>query len=155
MSLYDKYKNLRQKEKEFLWSHPIAAASFNSNASAALKEAQKRFSKGSLHNGSGDAFRHCFWSAMNARDQGKALAKEFGDAHEDFEGNPPAEKAMDLHNNDIGYAIGVQSPGSSNRHLAVQCAQAWADSKLLLIGPKNPSDLIYSNSSETYIYDKK
>lgn len=78
MEIYDKYKHLKKAEKEFLWSHPLAAADFNSNASTALEEAQKRFSSATLHNGSGDAFRHCFWSAMNARDQGKDIADVWG-----------------------------------------------------------------------------
>lgn len=152
MELYDKYKNLKQAEKDFLSWHPIAAVYFNSNASTALAEAQKRFSKSSLHNGSGDAFRHCFWSAMNARDQGKELAKQFGDAHEDFTGNPAAEKAMDLHNNQIGYDIGGNLFGVSDRYLAVLCTQAWASGKLIQIKSVGGSDLVYSNSYEDAVY---
>lgn len=152
MGIYDRYNNLRQAEKEFLWAHPFAAADFNSNASTALEEAQKRFAAASLHNGSGDAFRHCFWSAMNARDQGKELAKMFGDAHEDFSGNPPDEKAMDLHNNGVGYEIGSRAPGVSDRHLAVLCSQAWASGKLVQIKGVDSGDLIYSNSTENYVY---
>jgi hypothetical protein len=40
------------------------------------------------------------------RSHGEALARRFGEAHEDFPGNPPAERAMDLHNNTIGRGIG-------------------------------------------------
>lgn len=152
MGIYDKYKHLKKAEKEFLWSHPLAAADFNSNASTALEEAQKRFSSATLHNGSGDAFRHCFWSAMNVRDQGKDLAKMFGDAHEDFDGNPPDEKAMDLHNNGVGFGIGASSPGASDRHLAVLCVQAWSAGKLVQMNAGNRADLIYSNSTETFVY---
>jgi len=155
VDIYDKYKNLKDKEKEFLWSHPIAAADFNSNSSTALSEARKRFSAATLHNGSGDAFRHCFWSAMNARDQGKELAKNFGDAHEDFDGNPTNEKTMDLHNNGVGYEIGSQSPGAPDRHLIIMCTQAWAAGKLVQINGVNSSDLIYSNSTETFLYGGK
>lgn len=97
MGVYDRYQNLKTSERDFLWHHPLAAIDFNANASVALDEEKKRFAEATLHNGSGDAFRHCFWSAMNARDQGKTLAKQFGDAHEDFDGNPPDEKAMDIH----------------------------------------------------------
>ena len=35
-----------------------------------------------LHNGQGDAFRHAFWAAMNARDVGRDMAKKIGDTHE-------------------------------------------------------------------------
>lgn len=155
MEIYDKYKHLKKTEKEFLWAHPLAAADFNSNASTALEEAKKRFALPSLHNGSGDAFRHCFWSAMNARDQGKELAKQFGDAHEDFVGNPPNEKTMDLHNNNVGYEIGSKAGNASDRHLAVMCVQAWAAKKLIQINGVNGGDLIYSNSTETYVYGEK
>jgi len=48
MEIYDKYKHLKKAEKEFLWAHPLAAADFNSNATAALGEAQKRFSSATL-----------------------------------------------------------------------------------------------------------
>jgi hypothetical protein len=152
MELFDKYKNLKKAEKDFLWAHPLAAADFNSNATTALKEAQKRFSSATLHNGSGDAFRHCFWSAMNARDQGKDLATMFGIAHEDFVGNPQNEKAMDLHNNSVGFEIGSDSPGASDRHLAVLCAQAWSAGKLIQMNAGSNGDLIYSNSTEKFMY---
>lgn len=156
MELYDKYKNLRDAEREFLWAHPFAATDFNANASVALKEAQKRFAAASLHNGSGDAFRHCFWSAMNTRDQGKDLAKSFGDAHEDFAGKPAAEKTMDVHNNSVGYEIGDgMFPKTSDRHLAVLWSQAWASGKLVQVKTTNGSDLVYSNSTEQFLYAAK
>lgn len=152
MEIYGKYEHLKKAEKDFLWAHPLAAIDFNSNATTALDEAKKRFSPATLHNGSGDAFRHCFWSAMNARDQGKDIAKMFGDAHEDFDGNPPSEKAMDLHNNDVGYGIGANAPCASDRHLAVLCVQAWSAGKLVQMNAGTSVDLIYSNSTETFVY---
>lgn len=91
---------------------------------------------------------------MNTRDQGKDLAKQFGDAHEDFDGNPPKEKTMDIHNNGVGYEIGNNSSGSSDRHLAVLCVQAWASGKLVQIDGVSKGDLIYSNSVESYVYEK-
>jgi hypothetical protein len=153
MGIEDKYNRLNQAEKDFLFWHPIAAISFNSNASTALEEARKRFGPTTLHNGSGDAFRHCFWSAMNARDQGADLARGFGNAHEDWIGNPPAEKAMDLHNNGVGYGIGTTYIGASDRALAVLCVQAWASKKLVQIDVPGGSDLIYSNSYEKALYE--
>lgn len=152
MGAYDRYQNLKQAEKDFVWAHPLAAIDFNANASVALTEAQKRFSASTLHNGSGDAVRHCYWSAMNARDQGKDLAQGFGNAHENWDGNPPNEKAMDLHNNGIGYEIGGTSPGASDRHLAVLCVEAWAAGKLVQMRSLGKGDLIYSNSVESWIY---
>jgi len=152
MGVYDRYNQLNESEKDFVFWHPLAAITFNSNASKALEEAQKRFSRSSLHNGSGDAFRHCLWSAMNARDEGKTLAKQFGDAHEDWKGNPENEKSMDLHNNGVGYGIGSTYIGASDRQLAVLCVEAWAGKKLVQIDPQSSSDLVYSNSYETAAY---
>lgn len=152
---YDKYQRLSKAEREFVWAHPFAADNFNNNAEIAESEAKKRFSAASLYNGSGDAFRHCFWCALNARDQGKKLARLFGDAHESGSGNPEAEKAMDLHNNGVGYEIGEKSPGASNRHLAVLCAEAWALNKLVQIKTPGSGDLVYSNSTENFIYGAK
>lgn len=153
MGYKDKYDRLNKAEKDFLFWHPIAAISFNANAKTALAEAQKRFGPTTLHNGSGDAFRHCYWSAMNARDQGAGLARKFGEAHEDWIGNPAAEKAMDLHNNGVGFDIGGPLVGASDRHLAVLCVQAWASKKLLQIDVPGGTDLIYSNSYEKAVYE--
>ena len=153
MGIEDKYERLNNAEKDFLFWHPIAAVAFNSNASTALEVAGKRFGPTTLHNGSGDAFRHCYWSAMNARDQGAELARKFGEAHEDWVGNPPAEKAMDLHNNGQGFTIGSTYFGSSDRQLAVLCVQAWASKRLVQIDVPGGSDLIYSNSYEKALYE--
>lgn len=76
----------------------------------------------------------------------------FGDAHEEFDGNPPDEKAMDLHNNGVGFGIGANAPGASDRHLAVLCVQAWSAGKLVQMNAGNGADLIYSNSTEKFFY---
>ncbi|HWH28586.1 MAG TPA: fibronectin type III domain-containing protein [Mycobacteriales bacterium] len=63
----------------------------------------------SLHNGRGDSFRHCYWSARMTRNFGATTAKGFGDRHE-MGGNVVAlEKEMDLRNNAIGRNIGGKS----------------------------------------------
>jgi hypothetical protein len=74
--------------------------------------ARALFSVESCHNGPGDAFRHAFWSAMVARTYGQSLALEYTSAHENYEGNPPEERAMDLHNNAAGAAIGGRLRGT-------------------------------------------
>lgn len=89
---------------------------------------------------------------MNCRDQGIELARKFGEAHENWVGNTASQKSMDLHNNEAGYAIGKQSPGASNRHLAVLSVNAWASGKLVQIQTSESLHLIYSNSLEALIY---
>jgi len=56
---------------------------------------------GSLHNGDGDAVRHCVWNCEMSRCLGASGAKRWGDAHELNQG-PEDERDMDLHNNDVG-----------------------------------------------------
>lgn len=75
--------------------------------------ARALFSAESCHNGPGDAFRHAFWAAMVARSYGESLALQYTSAHENYEGNPPDERAMDLHNNAVGAAIGSRLPSVS------------------------------------------
>lgn len=152
MDILDKWRNLNTAERAFISEHPLTTIDFNANANTALAEAQKRFAVASLRNGSGDAFRHCFWSAMNARDHGGKLAKQFGDAHEAAPGNPADEKKMDLFNNGIGFALGRNAAGASNEHLAVLCVEAWAGGKLIQMNMAGTGDLIYSNSYETKLY---
>ena len=50
----------------------------------------------------GDAFRHAYFSGLNVASLGFSLAKQLGDAHEEYAANPILEKEMDLYNNSIG-----------------------------------------------------
>lgn len=130
----DKYKlqstELTRAEIIYLILHPHHVSIIRSDAGKALAEARRRFPSG-LHNGEGDAFRHCYWSALLARDIGPGNAKRFTGAHEDFDGNPSKEKAMDLHNNSVGIEIGRRNPKGSDRTLADLAAQALRNGQLI------------------------
>ncbi|MDR1225501.1 MAG: hypothetical protein LBK47_01200 [Prevotellaceae bacterium] len=128
------YTGLNQAEQDFILQHPIAAAAFAVNANQAKSEAAIRFPE-SLHNGSGDAFRHAFWSALNAYDQGRGLAEQFGNAHESGPGNPEAEKNMDLHNNSVGYDIGeeAQENGWSEQQIIDAVLDALDNGRLIVL----------------------
>ncbi|RBQ07842.1 DUF6973 domain-containing protein [Pedobacter miscanthi] len=102
-------------DAETLWSiaHPIAALSFSGNAYTAQNLAATLFSGNaeSLWNGAGDAFRHAYWSALNARSQNATLAGDFGLAHENSSpDNPVAERNMDIRNNNYGIALAAAHP---------------------------------------------
>ncbi|VAW78256.1 Rhs family protein, partial [hydrothermal vent metagenome] len=75
----------------------------------ALQDAQNSTFPGP-HNGPQDAYRHCLASCENARENGQAIAQCLGFANEkkgDFErGQEEGERAMDDHNNAIGFAFG-------------------------------------------------
>ncbi|MER6395364.1 cell wall-binding repeat-containing protein [Kitasatospora sp. NPDC001603] len=77
-----------------------------SDHATVAENAAKRDFADSLHNGKGDAFRHCYWNARMAIDMGVNTAKGFGDRHEDGDG-PENEKRMDLYNNAEGRWFGA------------------------------------------------
>lgn len=121
---------LTPAEKLYLLTHFWQVSTIKEDADKALAEARRRFSTGQ-HNGPADAFRHCYWSSMLARDIGPENAKSFTDAHEAYSDNPPDEKAMDLHNNSVGIGIGKANPTDSDQMLADRCQQALTDGKLI------------------------
>jgi len=85
-------------------------------ASKALSEAARRYPD-SVHNGAGDAWRHCYWSCMMTRAIGKQCSKDIGDNHEnagDRHGQPPDERRMDQGNNGIGRNLASQAGDCGN-----------------------------------------
>jgi hypothetical protein len=52
-----------------------------------------------------DAYRHIFWNMQMRRYVGSYLAKIIADTWEAQGSNPPADKVMDFHNNDIGREV--------------------------------------------------
>jgi hypothetical protein len=55
-----------------------------------------------IHNGDGDAFRHCYWSGLMTKEFGWETAKGFGDRHEYNEDQHSFEASADLYNNRQG-----------------------------------------------------
>ncbi|KAI5777899.1 hypothetical protein EDC01DRAFT_791258 [Geopyxis carbonaria] len=97
----------------FCLSHVSACISGYKQSSVALAAAGALFPANTLHNGRGDAFRHCYWSALMTIDVGASEAKAVGDAHEAEGANPPQEKAMDLANNASGRSVGAATTGAT------------------------------------------
>ncbi|MBW3668533.1 MAG: hypothetical protein KY443_04895, partial [Actinobacteria bacterium] len=89
-------------------------------ADAALAEAARLYPRETLHNGIGDAFRHCMWSAQMTISLGWRDAKGFADRHEHTGDHnkkspqPRAERKMDQYNNAKGREIGKQLRGKPN-----------------------------------------
>lgn len=79
------------------------------HADAAELAAQNMFPANSLHNGKGDAFRHCYWNARMTIELGAGNAKSIADNHENGSDGPAAEKSMDLANNASGRSIGASA----------------------------------------------
>lgn len=124
------YYALTPGEKAYAKSHPINAGYIAWNKEVAFDETTRRFGRNG-RNDSSDAFRHCFWSALLARDIGESDAKYFTDLHESSPSNPDLEKSMDLYNNKIGIDIGKM--GGSDAYLSGRCYAALKDGKLKVI----------------------
>ncbi|MDH4395530.1 MAG: hypothetical protein QE278_07620 [Limnobacter sp.] len=124
------YAKLTEAEKKFLLRHPLDAAPIALSREKAFAETKRKFGMNG-HNDSSDAFRHCFWSAVLARDIGYACALEFTTLHESKLENPILEKEMDLHNNRVGLDIG--KGGGSDSHLSTLCMSALINKRLKVI----------------------
>ncbi|MFH1224054.1 MAG: hypothetical protein V1647_06930 [Pseudomonadota bacterium] len=77
----------------------------------ATRKAKELYSKNNtsncntLHNGAGDAFRHCYWTCLMTRELGEHTALDYSDYHEFSDANPCDEAIMDYTNNRIGVKI--------------------------------------------------
>jgi RHS repeat-associated protein len=96
-------------------------------ADKALKSAEKHFPD-SIHNGAGDAFRHCFWSGMMTERWGSKQAKTFTDLHERNPDQPPRERRMDVRNNRKGRQYGRNS--KSDGEISRKCYDTAKAGKL-------------------------
>jgi hypothetical protein len=130
---YQSYQRLTPAEQAFVRSHPIDAMGFKEDADKALAAAQALYPAATLHNGQGDAFRHCYWNALMTRRTSAARAKEFADAHETNPGQPEAEMRMDLNNNEVGRNLAVANPGASDQKLTEVCQEALRTGKLITL----------------------
>lgn len=77
-----------------------------------------------LHNGAGDAFRHCYWTCLLTRELGLPVASDYSDYHEFSEPDPCDETIMDYTNNRLGMQIGL---GTSD------CEKGCKNNKNLLL----------------------
>ena len=120
-------------------SRNISTVATRFGASIGLKETPS-------HEGSQvNAFRHALWQAMIARDFGKPIAAEVGNAHEEnpyalnrqtldgplrFPSLSAADESIDLLNNRAGRSLGLAAPGVSNSRLALQVLDRFKDTGL-------------------------
>ena len=120
--IYGEFKELTFQEKVLTGLYPLQAIIINSNREKA-DNFTKQFMGFSGLNDKSDAFRHCFFNAINQRDCGYDLvygslaniAKLFGDAHEsETPSQRDLEKQMDLWNNYLGYHLITNNSATSN-----------------------------------------
>ena len=100
---YDDYKKLTPDERRlalrYFWQLPgVKRAS-----DFAVAEAARRFGQYSGQDDPRDAFRHGTWNGgMVRRLKSARAAERWGNAHEEWAGNPASRKLMDLTNNQTG-----------------------------------------------------
>ncbi|CAF0761488.1 unnamed protein product [Adineta steineri] len=86
---------------------PFDCARAKVDADNAGQAARDLYPENTLHNGIGDAFRHCYWNALMTISIGRDQAKKLADLHEDNNTEGPlGERVMDLKNNEIGRQVG-------------------------------------------------
>lgn len=85
---------------------PVRCKSAQGHASSASTAAEQNFKSSTLHNGKGDAFRHCYWNARMTLDFGSGDAKKIADNHEKEAPGPAKEESMDKSNNNHGRIVG-------------------------------------------------
>ena len=129
------WNKLSNAEKEFILDHPSVAIDFYNNANQASALSRQLYGTSSLiqSDGVGDAFRHIYWSALNAFDHGYDLAYQYGCAHEDEENQTEKSRQWDIYNNNLGYELGQRARQSgwdeSVLSLKVQDIVNYGDAK--------------------------
>lgn len=79
------------------------------DADNALASAAARFPSNTLHNGAGDAYRHCYWSGLMTHHIGSGNALAISENHEIHNPGPLAEYQMDTFNNTKGRQAGLNT----------------------------------------------
>lgn len=134
--LKKKYNKLNPSEQKQVDNDPLAANKANELADKAMQVTKNKFPNAAdRHNGPGDAFRHCYWNALMAREIGERAAEAIATAHEDG-GGPANERLMDLHNNSVGRLIGSKHPNENDYRLTDLCMEA-VDTGQTMILDKN------------------
>jgi len=122
-------------EKAWAKSHPICACAAQNSGKDIKAEMAKRYPSWQ-DNTVENAVQHCalmcfvtsMWSCS------KADAISLGKAHENYPGNPAHDKAMDIHNNNVGANIG----GKNLTDCFNKCEQAAKSHQLYWWQPVNP-----------------
>lgn len=123
--IIDIWNSLTDSEKKLCIRYPFDALKVNTARNIATEQTDWKFGYSGLGDRS-DAFRHGIWNAEMTVLIGKEKAELFATAHEDkdvtgdeSDGFPKtAHKDMDLHNNEVGRAIGEQNNNVSEDEMA-------------------------------------
>lgn len=157
--------SLSEDEKSLICGtkKPIRTAKIlQSNVATVDSYSWRIYENNGLGTDAGNAFRHGYFTALNAYHFGYAFGAAFGDAHENWIGNPALDKQMDTFNNNVGLAVYLETVAERNemkdekylysmeRHLAINMKKAVADGRMKIIvvsydGPRIIKTLMWSN----------
>ena len=123
--LIDIWNSLTDSEKKLCIRYPFDALKVNTARNIATEQTDRKFGYNGLGDRS-DAFRHGIWNAEMTVLIGEEKAELFATPHEDkdvtgdeSDGYPKtAHRDMDLHNNEVGRAIGEQNKDVSEDEMA-------------------------------------
>jgi hypothetical protein len=128
----DVYSRLTVAEKILIASYPDIAYTMSLNKEIAEQETIKQFGRNGLNDKS-DAFRHCYFQAINTNVVGSEMTKLFSDAHESETPIQLAlEKEMDLFNNQVGIDI---SKINNRNATSLQIMDALLNGRLKYLTP--------------------
>lgn len=133
---YSVWERLTRAEREFIRMWPLEALKIRKNQAKAEAASQTLFPL-SLRNGLGDAFRHAYFNALNARDiDNLGVVLLFASAHETE--TPSAlslEKNMDMFNNIIGANLGSTMNDASDQAISNAILLSLTSGELRYISP--------------------
>ncbi|MGX1887646.1 DNRLRE domain-containing protein [Streptomyces sp. NPDC055287] len=130
-------------ERSYCYWNPYDCAKARDQANVALYYAKKLYADSTLFQGTGDAFRHCYWNAMMEIHTNHETAYEVATRHESQSRGD--DKTMDLRNNKKGREIGRYYEGkrSASTKAKSSCKSAVSNRKLWKIKSGN---LVRSNA---------
>lgn len=132
------WDKLTNEEKQWVHDHVLTAVQFFILAEMAKSETAARFSAQDKEDGfRGNAFQHAYWNALmtSVAGGGEQLAAGLANAHENWVGNPPTHKNMDLYNNAVGRQIGLNNPFANAAQMANHVMTALNNGQLQVACP--------------------
>ncbi|MGW4698955.1 DNRLRE domain-containing protein [Streptomyces sp. NPDC004285] len=96
-------------EARYCLLNPIDCTWVKSSATEALNKAKQWYPQGTLYQGTGDAFRHCYWNARMEIRLSTNDTYEFATRHESDSSG--VDRQMDMYNNSVGRQIGRNYTG--------------------------------------------
>ncbi|MGV3272932.1 hypothetical protein CHH79_13220 [Bacillus siamensis] len=127
---------VNSKEINLFSKHPHNAAKTKNIADVASREAEKRYSKYTLWQGNGDAYRHALWNALMTKNIGRDWAYQVGYAHENLKPGakaPDLDTEMDITNNYRGRLDGTTYKKYNDVQLTQIVANTVSDGKKVRI----------------------